>query len=104
MAARPGEPPPHPRRDERMNLPDNIPPELDDPRVVAALDEYLAELESGHKPDRRAFLARHADIAGALAECLEEMDALHESSGSAPRPGHGGAATADWQPGTVLGD
>ncbi|HEY7329695.1 MAG TPA: serine/threonine-protein kinase [Gemmataceae bacterium] len=78
-------------------------PELEDPRVVEALDEYLAALEAEQKPDRQAFLARHADIAGALAHCLEGMDALYLSSFARPRP-ENSAAVADWQPGTVLGD
>jgi hypothetical protein len=87
-----------------MNRADNRRPDLDDPRVVEALDEYLAALESGHKPERQAFLARHAAIAPALAECLEGMEALHQSSSAAHRPGNGGGASTDWQPGTVLGD
>jgi serine/threonine protein kinase len=87
-----------------MTAPDNAGPALDDPRVIAALDEYLAALEAGHKPDRQDFLSRHAEVADALAECLEGMEALHEvsSSGSSPRPL--GSAAADWQPGTPLGD
>jgi serine/threonine protein kinase len=53
---------------------------LEDPRVIAALDEYLAALESGLKPDRQDFLARHSEIAEPLAECLEGMEALHSAS------------------------
>jgi hypothetical protein len=87
-----------------MNRADDRRPDLDDPRVVEALDEYLAALESGHKPERQAFLARHAAIAPALAECLEGMEALHPSSSAAQRPGNGGTTLTDWQPGTVLGD
>jgi serine/threonine protein kinase len=87
-----------------MNAPDDLRPQLDDPRIVEALDEYLAALEAGQKPDREAFLARHAEIAAALAHCLEGMDALHQSSSAQPRSAPGGAAPADWQPGTVLGD
>jgi serine/threonine protein kinase len=78
--------------------------ELDDPRVVEALDEYLAALENGRKPDRSGFLARHAEIAVALAECLEGMDALHEASASSPQAVGGPGLTPDWQPGTSLGD
>jgi tetratricopeptide (TPR) repeat protein len=46
-------------------------PVLDDPRLVAALDEYMDALEAGERPDRLAFLARHADVAAALAACLD---------------------------------
>ena len=32
-------------------------PPQDDPRVIQALEDYLAALEAGQKPDRLAFLA-----------------------------------------------
>ncbi len=64
------------------------PASFEDPRVVQALEEYMAALEAGKKPHRQRFLARHADIAKVLAECLDGMDALHAStSPSAPAPG-----------------
>ncbi len=91
-----------------MNPPDNGKPQLDDPRVIAALDEYLAALESGRKPDRHAFLARHAEVAEALAECVEGIEALHSplSAISDPLSAIGGLpALGGWQPGTTpLGD
>ncbi len=79
--------------------------QLDDPRVVEALDEYLAALETGKKPDRQEFLSRHSAIADALAECLEGMEALHQA-GSASQPSAGGtlAGAAGLQDGTPLGD
>jgi serine/threonine protein kinase len=79
-----------------------LPPSLDDPRVVEALEEYLADLESGQRPNRQAFLARHAEIAEPLAECLDGMEMLHEAS--SPSRAGGAADTADWQPGAALGD
>jgi serine/threonine protein kinase len=78
-------------------------PELDDPRVIAALDEYLAALEAGQRPNRQAFLARHAAVADALAECLDGMEALHEASSSTQLPA-AGLPAGEWQPGTPLGD
>jgi serine/threonine protein kinase len=87
-----------------MKANDNRHPELDDPRVVEALDEYLAALESGHRPDRAAFLARHADIAATLDECLEGMEALHEASSTSHAPAARWSTPTDWQPGTPLGD
>src|SRR5947209_179202 len=50
---------------------------LDDPRVTQALEEYLAALEAGQRPDRRAFLTRYADVATALEGCLQSLDVLH---------------------------
>jgi serine/threonine protein kinase len=86
-----------------MNADENTGPALDDPRLVAALDEYLAALEAGGRPDRQEFLARHAEIAGPLAECLDGMEFLHQAS-SAGRPAAGGPGTAEGQVGTALGD
>jgi serine/threonine protein kinase len=83
-------------------------PGLDDPRVVEALDEYLAALEAGEKPSRTAFLARHAAIAGTLSECLDGMEALHVATstpGRAPVPAAEGArGAAERLPGMPLGD
>src|SRR5262245_45158618 len=78
-------------------------PEFDDPRVVAALEEYMEALEEGRKPSREVFLARHAEIAGPLAECLEGMDALHESLGASSRS-PAGDAFGEGSPVTPLGD
>jgi tetratricopeptide (TPR) repeat protein len=46
-------------------------PSFDDPRLVAALEEYMAALEGGGPPDRQAFLARHRAVAPALEACLD---------------------------------
>jgi serine/threonine protein kinase len=80
---------------------------VDDPRVVEALENYLAAIEAGEKPNRQAYLARHAEIAGALAECLDGLDALQAASS----PGRSGSAqsdeaeaSADMQPEAPLGD
>ena len=66
-------------------------PSLDDPRVIEALEEYLTALETGQKPDRRLFLARHADIARPLAECLDGL----EGTASRRRAGPEQRAEAD---------
>ena len=87
-----------------MKSNDNSRPELDDPRVVAALDEYLTALELGKKPDRQAFLSRHAAVADALAECLEGMEALHEASSASQPSGRREVGPSEWLPGTPLGD
>jgi eukaryotic-like serine/threonine-protein kinase len=49
----------------------------DDPRVIAAVEEYLTALEAGRPPNRRDFLARHALIAAPLADCLAGLDVVH---------------------------
>jgi serine/threonine protein kinase len=45
-----------------------------DPRLAAALEEYLDALNSGSPPSREEFLDRHPDIAGALVECLSGLE------------------------------
>jgi hypothetical protein len=46
-------------------------------KVAEAVEEYLAALEQGRQVDRQEFLARHADIAGELAECLDGVELIH---------------------------
>jgi serine/threonine protein kinase len=52
----------------------------DDPRVLAALEEYLAAAEAGRRPDRQGFLARHAAIAGRLTKALEGLEFIHQAA------------------------
>jgi serine/threonine protein kinase len=49
----------------------------DDPRLLQVSREYLAELESGRKPDRSAYLTRFPDLADALADCLDGIELAH---------------------------
>jgi serine/threonine protein kinase len=76
--------------------------DLDDPRVFQAVQEYLAALEAGRKPDRDAFVARHADIAPALAQCLAGLDLVH-TAGSKLKETQAPTAAAV-EPPTALGD
>lgn len=52
----------------------------EDPRLVAAVREYMAELEAGTRPNRKDFLARHADIAADLAACLDGLAFVHSAA------------------------
>ncbi len=54
--------------------------DLDDPRVLQALEEYQAALDAGLCPGRADFLARYADVAGALAECLDGLDLVRSAA------------------------
>jgi hypothetical protein len=60
--------------------------DLDDPRVFQAVQEYMAALESGRRPDRDEFLARHADFAPALAECLAGLELVHTAGSRLREP------------------
>ncbi|HUG93043.1 MAG TPA: protein kinase [Planctomycetaceae bacterium] len=79
----------------------------DDPRVTRAVEEYLAALERGERPQRQQFLARHAAVAVPLGDCLDALDFLYTATGElrldgAPAP-DGSNATALAAAG-VLGD
>jgi hypothetical protein len=56
------------------------PPSQDDPRVIGALEEYLAALEAGQRPDRQDFLTRHEDIAEALARALDALEFIRTAA------------------------
>jgi eukaryotic-like serine/threonine-protein kinase len=75
-----------------LDPPEGI-PGPDDPRVVEAVEEYLAELEAGRLPDRQRFLARYPDLAEVLAECLDALQFVHDSAPQLCGPE--GAADAD---------
>jgi serine/threonine protein kinase/Flp pilus assembly protein TadD len=83
--------------------------QLEDPRVIRAVQEYLAALEAGCRPDRRAFLARRPEIADALAGCLDALEFVHSavpslhSAARGPRADAAGAVV-DIHSGIHLGD
>lgn len=70
------------------------PAEPDDRRLFRAVQEYLDELESGRRPDRRKWIARYPDLAEALDEALAGLDIMHRAAAAvnaparpAPEPG-----------------
>jgi WD40 repeat protein/serine/threonine protein kinase len=67
--------------------------------VVRALEEYRAALEAGCRPDRAAFLARHPEIAEALAECLDGLEFVHAAASGLSEAG---AAPAGGKPAPAL--
>jgi serine/threonine protein kinase len=79
------------------NNPERSPAGIDDPRVIEALDQYLAALESGEKVNRQAFLARHPEIAAPLAECLDGIEALHGVQAEQKRSEGSGLRTEEKQ-------
>jgi len=52
----------------------------EDPRLVAAVKEYLAAVESGRRPNRQEFLARHPGIASELSACLQGLAFVHSAA------------------------
>jgi serine/threonine protein kinase/Flp pilus assembly protein TadD len=84
-------------------------PPGEDPRLVAALEEYLAAQETGETPDRDRFLARHPEIAPALADCLKGLEFIRTAASqvrqpSADRSVSAGPAAEVFQPEVPLGD
>ena len=58
----------------------------DDPRIQAALREYLEQIDRGEAVDRAAFLARHADIADGLAALLSVDERLQAKAAATLPP------------------
>jgi tetratricopeptide (TPR) repeat protein/tRNA A-37 threonylcarbamoyl transferase component Bud32 len=78
-----------------------------DPRVAAALEEYLAAVEAGSPPSREDFLERHAAIAEALGECLSGLEFVRAVSWRFDEAGSGDASCrgdAPAMPAARLGD
>ena len=71
---------------------------LADPRVFQAVQDYQAEVDAGHRPDRAAFAARDPEVAEAVAGCLSGLDFLRAGT-----PRAATAASADGAD-TRLGD
>ena len=58
-----------------------------DPRVAAALEEYLEALSAGSPPSRAEFLQRHAVVADHLEQCLAGLEFIQNArSGFGPGP------------------
>lgn len=56
----------------------------DDPRILQASREYLAELESGSKPDRQTYLNRYPELADQLTECFDGIELAQSLRPPAP--------------------
>lgn len=78
--------------------------EAEDPRLVAAVKEYMALLEAGVHPNRQEFLSRYPEIAAELATCLDGLAFVH--SAAAQMQGSPAAAHVDEESATArpLGD
>jgi eukaryotic-like serine/threonine-protein kinase len=82
---------------------------LEDPRIISAMEEYQAALDTGNQPDRQEFLDRHPDLAPILAECLEGLAFVHQLAPRLQQPGESDAGVAlfgaeDIRPEGPLGD
>ena len=58
-----------------------VPSGQNDPRIVAALEEYLEALRVGRPCSRDEFLTQHAEVSEALGECLSVLEFI-ETAGA----------------------
>ena len=65
----------------------------EDPRLLAALKEYQAALESGKRPNRSEFLSRYPEIATELADCLDGLAFVHSAAAKMNSASAAAAAT-----------
>ena len=56
-----------------------VPPDAD-AELLAAVQEYMAEVDAGRRPNRQKFLARHAHIAGELAACIQGLSFVQSAA------------------------
>jgi eukaryotic-like serine/threonine-protein kinase len=68
------------RRSDAPAGADSLDATADDPRLLQAVREYLEELESGRRPDRRQWLARYPDLAKAIGQCFDGLELVHHAA------------------------
>src|SRR5262249_35020861 len=79
---------------------------LEDPRVIRAVEEYLAALEAGGGPDPREFLSRYSEIAAERADGLDALEFVRAAGPGvcADRPGGDAPERSAAMPPAALGD
>ena len=75
-----------------------------DPRVTAALEEFVQLLRSGQRLDRAEFLALHQPIADALVECLDGLEFVQVAAGEFAATGSRSMAMEDRSAPSRLGE
>ncbi len=76
----------------------------DDPRLLNAVQEYLAELEAGRRPDARVFVQRHAEVAAELRPYLDALDVVHAAGAVIHEPNEERGTPSGALAGEPLGD
>jgi len=54
--------------------------DLDDPQLLAAVNEYLKAVERGERPTRKAWAARYPALGKALEDCLDGLDLVQSAA------------------------
>ena len=58
----------------------------DDPRILQASRDYLAELEAGRKPSRQGYFESYPDLVQMLSECFDGIELAQALRPIAPTP------------------
>src|SRR5437763_1427481 len=74
--------------DETQGVPGAPPPPVPEPyspldsaaQLVQILDQYLADLEAGQRPDREQLRAEHPALARQLKDCLSGIEFVHRAA------------------------
>src|SRR5947208_2956594 len=53
---------------------------FDDPRLIAAVEEYMAAIQAGERIDRRDLLLRYPEVAGKLSICLDGLALVNSAA------------------------
>jgi serine/threonine protein kinase len=81
---------------------------VEDPRAIQVVEEYLAELHAGKKPDQSLYLARHPEIAETLRGCLDALEFVETAASQLddrePRRAAADPALSHLDPQGLLGD
>jgi serine/threonine protein kinase/Tfp pilus assembly protein PilF len=92
------------KADRSTSIHAESPPSMDDPKVVSALEAYLAELEAGRRPSRDELLEGNPEIAEALAGCLGILELVHSAAEAAFSSGPLPQLKDALPPDTILGE
>ncbi len=92
------------RRSGSLSGPSHDYSSSDDPRVVAALEEYLFLIKSGRRPDRTSFLRDHSSIASAVAAGLDGIELVQNAAAEIAATGPHCSSISDSLPLSMLGE
>jgi eukaryotic-like serine/threonine-protein kinase len=77
----------------------------DEGQLLQAVQEYVRELEAGHRPRRQEWLARYPELQPALGDYLDGVNLMHEAAvAMKPAESHPSSLGAGLQPGMPIGD
>ena len=72
---------------------------LEDPRVFAVVQEYMAQLESGKNPNRADYVNRIPELSDAVRQCLEGLEIVRAEAPVSQSAATRGRSTGVSQPG-----